>query len=886
MPTWRLLPLLFLSGAGALVLEIAWLRRMAQIAGATAVALAGVLAAVIGGMALGAHLLGRVADRGRRPALLYAGLEAGVAVFAVLSPLLLAAAAPLVVGIHRAAAGHDVLVLTGSFLVTVLVLAPPTILMGGTLPAAAAAVRTSAGRRGRDLGRLYAVNTLGGVAGTLLSAFVLLPSLGLATTMRAAAVLSGTAAFGAWVLGRRAVVVPPAPPALPSVEGRAVRRAVHLAALSGFLGLAAEVVFTRALVLVLGATTYAFAAVLAVFLLGIVLGSFLGARLAGEKAPRRLELSVCLTAALFSLAALFVFELPRLYLEGYVLLGRTFEAAVALRFAIAAFVLLPGAIGLGVSFPLALHVATAAGKGRGTGRLLAANALASVVGSTLAVFLLVPALGPSVAMAAVATAVAGAVAIGARRPGVALLALVATVGFVPPSGPALERLLAGVWFEPDEWIRDGEVVDEWWDEGYDVPFYAWGREATVAVTRWYGAPGLRVDGKVVASSMISADVHHLALLGHVPMAVHEDPQSVLVVGLGMGTTYRAVETHAPRSVRVVEIEEAVPRAAAYLGVVPRGLVLDDARTWLRATDERYDVITADPIHPFVRGSGDLYAKEAYEACRDRLAPGGVLCQWVPLYQLGKNDLIDIVRTFTSVFRADLYYGGADLLLIGTVGRDPPPPRALTGKAQADLERVGAPDLAMLRVAGPDALEAAARDGVVLTEDGLRLEYATPRQMENDEMGACVRWVAALWGEPPPPFDAVIRAEEALAEDRPVDTDALDRAVALHPAIGFCRRFAGDVYLGLAVRYAAAGRPGAADSALGRAKRRLEGDVRLLGVEADVADAAGDDEREAAALARLLDAVPDSRYVARRLRALEANMARGALRAPGGARGGS
>ncbi|MHC4731094.1 MAG: fused MFS/spermidine synthase, partial [Planctomycetota bacterium] len=692
MKTRFLSPLLFLSGASALILEVCWFRRTAQVAGATSIAMAAVLAAVIGGMAAGSLLLGRRADRTVRPLRLYGLLEAGIVCGALLTPTLLDLSQAAFDGLQRHLGGVS---LTATrFGLATLLLAPPAVLMGGTLPAAACAVRVGP-QRGRTLGWLYAANTLGAVAGTLTAGFVLIPALGLAWATRSAALLAGTAA--AVALCTRARAEPQAvAPREPIVAARA-RRAILLYAVSGFLGLAAEVAFVRSLVLVFGSTTYAFTTMLAIFLLGIGAGGAVGARLArrDEGHLRRLETTVATTAALFSLSALVVYLLPRLYLDGYLAWGGAFDAGLALRFVLAALVLLPGALGLGVAFPLAAHVATAGTMGAGTGRLYAANTLASITGSTCAVFVLVPALGPHYAVVAVALVTALVVAVTARRVVVLVLLGFTAAGLVPPTAVARERMLAGVYFNPGAWTSRGEIDERSWREGVDIPFFAYGREATVCIWRWFGTHGLLIDGKAVATNQVLHDIHHLALLGHVPMAIHPDPQRVLVVGLGMGTTYRAVAQHRPATLRVVELEAAVVEAAARLGVRPADLVVADARSYLRATDERFDVITSDPIHPWVRGGGDLYTQEYFVCCRERLSPGGVACQWLPVFQMGVDDIRDIVRTFLAVFEdAAVYYGGGDLVLVGgTLHR----PRAPSGEVRTALERLGVVDLAILEV---------------------------------------------------------------------------------------------------------------------------------------------------------------------------------------------
>jgi spermidine synthase len=864
-----LLPLLFLSGAAALILEVAWFRRTAQVAGGTALAMAAVLAAVIGGMALGSFLLGRVADRVRSPLRLYGWLECGIAVSALLTPPLLGLSAGVHAGLTRALGDAPVVLMAARFLVATVLLAPPAILMGGTLPAMAAALRASPESRGAGIGALYGANTLGAVVGTLLAGFLLLPTLGLAATTWAAALPSGLAGFVALLMARRgsaetregeAVVASPEP----DVPAADARRAVLLYAVSGFLGLVAEVAFTRSLVLVFGSTTYAFSMMLAVFLLGIGAGSLIGTRLARRPGRQlsRLATTLAATAALFALAGLVVYALPRLYLQLYLALGEGFTTGLLLRVLLAALVLLPGSLGLGIAFPLAAHLAAGArAVGDGTGRLYAANTLASICGSTLAVFVLVPTLGPQIAVAAVAIA-AGAIAVFVQRKVlVGALAAVTLVGLVSPTEPARERLLAGVYFQPSAFLSAGEIDEESWSLGADIGFVRYGHGATVAIWNWGGRPSLLVDGKAVASSQVLADDHHLMLLGHLPMLVHPSPTKALVVGLGMGTTYRAVAAHEPSTLRVVEIEDAVVEAAAELGIRPRDVVVEDARTYLRATREKFDVITSDPIHPWVRGGGDLYTREYFLACRERLNPRGVVCQWLPVYQMGVEDLRDVIRTFTSVFRAAAYYGGGDLVLVGTAEDAVPTPRPFPG----DVEPVLEAELEVLRVADHDALVAAAGEGPLLTDDSLRLEFSAPRQMESPELAACFAWIRALWGSPLIPYADLLDAQRLLQEEDGAGAQAhLEHALRQRPGHGFTRRFAGETYLNAAEDLAFDGQAELSDAFLASARKLLGEDPRLLDVEARIAAHRGETERAAALLRRLVERFPESRYLRRRL----------------------
>jgi len=805
--------LLFLSGTTALVLEVAWFRRCAQLVGGTSVALAGVLAAVIGGMALGAFLFGARADRVARPARLYAALELGVTACALLSPWWLG--------------------MVSGFFTSVLLLAPAAVLMGGTLPALAAATG------GRGLGWLYAFNTLGGVAGTLRAGFVLLPALGLSATMQVAACGSGAAAVGALLVAGRAE---------PSSGVAGEGRVVLMFAASGFLGMSAEVAFTRQLVLVFGSSTYSFTTVLAVFLAGIGTGSALGARLVRRVDPMRaLSWTVIGTGALFAAAAYGAVFLPRLYLEFHVRWGGTFGAETAAKFALSALVLLPGAIGSGLAFPLAAAAHARGEAGRATGRLYGANTLASILGSTLAVFLFVPALGPHRTVAAIAVVVA---LVAARRPPQLLAAGAIALALLPQPARARERLHVGVYYAPQRYVRDGAIDEEAWNDGVDLPFTAHGREATVSLFRWYGPLSLLVDGKAVATEQSAGDVQHLELLGHLPMAMKPDARvAVAVVGLGLGTTYRAVRTHRPARLDVIEIEGAVAEAVATLGIEPARLHVGDARQVLAPLGP-FDAITSDPIHPWVRGGGDLYTREYFETCRRALAPGGVVCQWLPLYQMSLADVRAVARTFSEVFVTEAYFAGTDLVLLGAAQGPLPEP--------APAATVFGEDLTALRVAGHAALRAATEDAEVLVDDSLRLEFSTPRHLASPELERVLFWVTELWRQPPDPYRALLDAQIAAARgDGGAMGDALERALRQAPGHAFARRFAGETYLSAAAQYRNV-------AYWKRAAALLMDDPRVLGVRADIHARAGERERAADLYRSLLRLMPENEYVERRL----------------------
>jgi hypothetical protein len=279
------------------------------------------------------------------------------------------------------------------------------------------------------------------------------------------------------------------------------------------------------------------------------------------------------------------------------------------------------------------------------------------------------------------------------------------------------------------------------------------------------------------------------------------------------------------------------------------------------------VITSDPIHPWVRGGGDLYTHEYFVSCRERLRPGGVACQWLPVFQMGVSDIRDIVRTFTAVFeKAAVYYGGGDLVLVGgTLGA----PRAPRGEVRAALERLGVADLAVLEVAAGAALRAAAGDGPLLTDDALRLEFSTPRHLDNHALPDCLAWIRDLWGEPPAPYSALLAAREAEAsEEYGKMRLMMARAREEAPKNAYVRRFAGENHLLWADYWIRRGELREGIYHLLEAERDLGRDPRIEGIRAELRVAQGRNADAAEIFSGLLARYPDSAYLRRRIAALE------------------
>jgi len=612
-------------------------------------------------------------------------LEIAIAVFGLISPLVLGVAHRLYLGIAGA------LQLTGAtsvalrFGLALVVLLVPTTLMGGTLPVL---TRTFMGsdrsQLKRSLGLLYGLNTLGAVVGTALAGFFLIELVGIRASLWGTAAVNLALGAGALALAR------PMAPLSESVRapdaaksGPAPRRLRYLAcallALTAFASLLDEIAWTRVLVMVVGGSTYAFTLVLLVFLLGIGLGSAFVARRRAVRPGSAADAALAqgITGAGAALLLLFFAALPVYVIAvfGHVEFGAG-TRLLLLGVAVGAVVLIP-AVGMGLSFPLLTDLAAPrdAARAADVGTAYALNTLGSIAGAVLTGFVLVVALGTEATLriglvinGAAALALAGFAAHGVaegspehralrRRvlvagalAGVALGVAVGT----PAWGTRLIDLGPTIYArEPMDAARRQAFLAH---RGSRLLAFREGRNATVSV--WEGLTGrtLRVNGKVDASD--HADMNTQIMVGLAAAAARPDPASALVIGFGSGVTTRVLaDVPGIRRVRVVEIEPAVLEMGRYFSGVndtvlarPRvAAVVDDARSALQLKGERYDIIASEPSNPWVAGVATLYTPEYFRIVRSRLADDGVFCQWLQIYQLPLDVAAGIVRNLRQAF---------------------------------------------------------------------------------------------------------------------------------------------------------------------------------------------------------------------------------------------
>jgi spermidine synthase len=711
------------SGCAALIYEIVWFQMLQLVVGSSAVSLGVLLGTFMGGMCLGSLALSYVVSPRRHPLRIFAGIEACIGACGVAVLLLM----PSIGRLYVAASGHGFwgILLRGA--VCGICLLPPTMLMGATLPAISRWVNTTP-QGASWLGYFYGGNIAGAATGCLLTGFYLLRVYDVGAATWLAVAINAAVAATALVLARifhaqvaadvrrdEAGRAGPEGPRPASLRPRPFStRAVYVAiALSGASALGAEVIWTRLLSLMLGATVYAFSIILALFLIGLGIGSAIGSAVARRTALPGIALGICqlaLAGAIALAAHLMAESLP--YWPINPSLSRSPWLSFQLDLVRCAWAVLPATCLWGASFPLALAAAGPLDQepGRWVGRVYAANTFGGIIGALVCSLVLMQWVGSQQAQRSLIglCALAGLVIMMPR-----LLAAVrkrqipiATAEALPGESPGLPSrgrrfstalrgglvtlavlgwasiMVSSVPKVPWELIAYGRMLPTKKDWGKNL-YVGEGMNASIAVSETSkGVRNFHVSGKVEASTEVQ-DMRLQRMLGHLPALLHPAPRKVLVVGCGAGVTAGSFTLY-PTVERIVicEIEPLIPRvvagffAAENYNVLrdPRvEVVYDDARHFVLTTHETFDVITSDPIHPWVKGAATLYTKEYFETVKRHLNPGGLVAQWVPLYESDPAAVQCELATFFEVFPNGTVWGnevdqeGYDMVLLGQAG---------------------------------------------------------------------------------------------------------------------------------------------------------------------------------------------------------------------------
>jgi spermidine synthase len=750
----RVLPLLLImfvgSGCAALIYEVVWFQLLELVIGSSTVSLGILLGTFMGGMCLGSLLFPRIVSRRLHPLRVYALMELSIGVIG----LILLFGMPLINSVYTAWAGSGFSGMLLRGLIAGICLLPPTFLMGATLPAISRWVETTP--RGISwLGFFYGGNIGGAVIGSLLAGFYLMRvhdisittfvAVGLNVAVSLVSLgLSKSTSYTSADEGSEAAVATAAWPIYLSI------------ALSGLTALASEVLWTRTLSLLYGATVYTFSLILAVFLVGLGIGSTLGSALSHQMKRPRVALAWCqllLCAAMGWAAYMLTESIPWWPVDPSIASTPMFTFQLDLVRTL--WVVLPAAILWGASFPLAL--ASIASRGQDPARLVGgvygANTVGAIVGSLGASLALVVWIGSQhsqqllIVLAAVSALLAsGATAFGTES-GKTLSKYALAVSILIIAGYT-ELLIAVVHPLPARLVEYGRFATVRGASNKTV-YVGEGLTASVAVSDLPdGIRNYHNAGKVQASSD-PADMRLQRMLGHLTTLVIDNPARVLVIGCGAGATAGAVSIE-PRLQKetIVEIEPLVPKVVSVhfaehnFDVIRNPKVevaIDDGRHYLLTSKEKFDGITSDPLDPWVKGAAALYTREFFEIAKKHLNPGGVVTQFVQLYESNEEAVKSEIATFFEAFPNGMVFAntvngqGYDVVLFGQVepttfdvdkiqARLDSPEFARMAQSLREIGIYSARDLMATYAGNAKDLQPWTRDALINRDRNLRLQY--------------------------------------------------------------------------------------------------------------------------------------------------------------------
>ncbi len=765
--------LFFFSGAVGVAYEVVWARQLSLLFGVSIYAVSAVLVAFMGGLGLGAEYFGRMLNRGFSPVRLYAVLEVGVGVYVLLFPLWYSILEKAYLFLHPGTEGVSAYVIAIRFTLAVTILIIPTSLMGGTLPALAKFFSASKKESGSLTGILYAVNTLGAMAGCVAAGFWMVEHLGLTNTLRVGAVINILAGILVWFIAgesewrKEPAVKDDALRTAKSEETQSAgidekgRKNLNLLTLvfgiSGFCALALEVLWTRMFTILLNNTTYAFSLILAIFLLGIGAGSaavstFHKKMFANGRAYFGIFQIGIGVFALLSLVALGLNRQLIEFIEAVIgggggglfsgILPGGEQMTAALIFSL--LIVLPCTFLMGGGFPLVVQSVSIERKklAGDVGRLYAVNIIGCVLGSVAAGFLLIPLIGVQkglilVSWVAVSAGTyllfkvapefkkaTAATALGLALPLTVILFLKSDVAYLL----SFQKLDAG-----------SEV--EFYEEGPSASVLVSSQESDMTIGR-KPIKRIWINGDPIAGVFREA-LQLERLQAHIPLMLMDNPKNAVVICFGTGTTAGASAAHSLDEVIAVDISPEVFNAGTYFAdgnfnimqSPALKLVEEDGRNFLLTTKRKFDLITSEPPPPSNAGIVSLYTTEYYRLAKRSLKKGGLVSQWIPLHHLSEEDFRMLVSSFIKVFpEAQMWYTKWDAIMIGGLGDisiliNNIKERFADPAIAASLKDIGVTNAYQLLsnyMMGPDELRAFVADTPPLSDDRPVVEFTAPR----------------------------------------------------------------------------------------------------------------------------------------------------------------
>ncbi len=667
------LSLFFISGACGLIYEIVWSRLLVLVFGGTIFAITTILACFMGGLALGSFLAGRFSPSINNPLRIYGMLEISIGIFCLVVPFLFDLAIPMYRMLVKVGGGSLGVLTIVRVLVSAIILIIPTTCMGATLPILAKSFVRREGEIGSNVAYLYGFNTIGAFLGCAGAGFLLLPALGLKGSIWLAVIFNILVGTNALLLSgiskkklRNESVKQKKPKKSISVKTSIQLDKKILLALYGFSGLSAmafQVAWTRALILSLGSSTYAFSAIVACFIFGLAIGSFTISFWADKiKNPLGIAGLIELIIGLSALLIVPLFgEMPEIVRRISEAKG-SFEHILLIEiFYVFGLLILP-TLCMGVLMPLICrgYDPQSSSAGKSVGNVYASNTVGNIIGAMVAGFILIPSklvgMQNTIILASVICGLVGTVFIlnETRRSKLAIYIIVGVFWIL--------GIVIGNQVKP--WSKSVMVSGPYLAserENYKVLYYREGIDATVAVTSPYGSQGvlraLRINGKPDASNEWG-DMITQSLLANIPLLIKPETKEICNIGLGAGITAGSALAYPVEKIDIVEISAAVVEATKYFEDNNNNVLTDqrvkihlaDARNFLLLTDNQYDLIISEPSNPWMSGIVNLYSKEFFKIVSNRLKPGGMHCQWIHSYSMKADDFAAIIRTISNIFQ--------------------------------------------------------------------------------------------------------------------------------------------------------------------------------------------------------------------------------------------
>ncbi len=765
----KLLYLFFLSGATALIYQVVWTRLLTLFFGSTILAVSTVLTVFMGGLAIGSALIGKKADTALRPVRFYAYLELLIGIFAIATPMLFTTIEKVYINLQGTITSGFWQFAMLRFGLSMLLLLPPTILMGGTLPVLSKVFLDKKNEHtGKALSLLYFINTAGAVIGTVTAGLFLLQLMGIRLLLFTGGLANVSIFLIAYRMSSRIsfdsqqIESAPRLNEVHTVDTRWSGKALLAVASLFFSGLTAliyEVVWTRVLTLVIGSSTYAFTIMLATFLTGIALGSAIIGRFSNNRNEGISLLALCqVLIGFFALATASIFGmLPDAFVSLFGAVGERFALFLTANFLLCFIVMVPATLFMGASFPVAgaIVVETFGSSGRRIGLLYAGNTIGAILGAFMSGFVLLPNIG--IHNTLILTILINIIS-GLILSVFFLLANGVKKNFITPLSAVLLILVIAFIYQP-EWdqvkMTSGPYAYAIQYQKMSIAerlskieqlFYREGPVATVSVIKEGEHIRLLVDGKTDAGNF--TDMTTQVLIGHLPLLIKPDVKDVLIIGFASGITAGAVAQHDVSRIDCVEIEPAMKKASSFfknenyeiMNDKRFNLIIDDGRSYVLTTRKKYDVIISEPSNPWQSGSSRLFTREAFLNARNALKENGLMAQWMNLYGVNVETFRLVARTFMSVFPHTTLWMDpvfADVIFIGSFDKLSVNPLLINKlytenlNVQKSMSRIGYPeDWSLLKAfqLAAEELKRFAGTGDFNTDDLPFLEFRAPKSL--------------------------------------------------------------------------------------------------------------------------------------------------------------